>query len=432
MLTIAFVLFALQLSATASPSPVMGGIQRIELTRRQPSIANHTAPADIQRVGQDVLGTLGKYTSAFKYFQENTGKAHDLVDGVTNNSKRAVATEPLADDGVALYTGLVLIGTSATVPNVPQRFTMGFDTGSASSFVVSASCTTTTCQAHRRYNPALSTTSRNLNKPFTLKVSDTESVGGAQYSETMSVAGLTATDQVFGVANTYPNSFSSYTTPPDGRVGMAYGAISAFKSSTSLPQTLNDQRALTTPVFAFRLGATGSELTLGGTDPTAFTGTVTYVPVTSRGFWQVNMDGVSVSIPPTTVGGTATVTKPVSRTQAILDTGSQYIIGDANNVAKLYAAIPGSTAIGNGMYSYPCASDPTVSLTFGGVSFPIDPTLFNQGTVPGNTDQCLGAVVAAPQTKPPQRFWSVGDVFLQTVYSIYDVSQNRVGFATLR
>lgn len=81
------------------------------------------------------------------------------------------------------------------------------------------------------------------------------------------------------------------------------------------------------------------------------------------------------------------------------------------------------------MYTIPCNCIPTVSLVFGGTAFPISSTLFSQGLVAPNSDQCVGAVVAAPTTKPPLRFWSVGDSFLQNVYSVFDLGNNQVGFA---
>ena len=102
------------------------------------------------------------------------------------------------------------------------------------------------------------------------------------------------------------------------------------------------------------------------------------------------------------------------------------------NVARFYAAIPGSQSIGNGMYTVPCASIATtpISITIGGRAFTISPTLFNQGVVSVGSTQCVGGVAAAPQTKPPIRYWTLGDVFLQNVYSIYDMGANQVGFAT--
>ena len=114
--------------------------------------------------------------------------------------------------------------------------------------------------------------------------------------------------------------------------------------------------------------------------------------------------------------------------QSIIDSGTTLIVGDTKNVAALYAAIPGSKSLGNGYYSVPCSSIPTVSFTYGGQSFPIAPSLFNLGLTAKGSKDCVGGIVAANGFK----FWVVGDVFMQNVYTQFDMGQNRVGFATLK
>ena len=62
---------------------------------------------------------------------------------------------------------------------------------------------------------------------------------------------------------------------------MAYGTISALQSP-SVPQSLAAQGVLTQRVFALKLTPTNGELTLGGTDTAAYSGQITYTPVTTR------------------------------------------------------------------------------------------------------------------------------------------------------
>ena len=120
-----------------------------------------------------------------------------------------------------------------------------------------------------------------------------------------------------------------------------------------------------------------------------------------------------------------------SNLQAVIDTGTTLIIGDSNNVRALYSQIPGSrdasNTIGPGFYTVPCNNIPTVSMTYGGRAFSIRPDLFNLGRVRRGSSDCVGAIVGGNQ-----RFWIVGDVFLQGYYSVFDLGNNRVGFATLR
>lgn len=85
---------------------------------------------------------------------------------------------------------------------------------------------------------------------------------------------------MLGAANAYPTSFNAYPNPPDGRMGMGYQAISAYKAP-SFPQSLVAQGVTTQPVFTFRLDGLNPQLELGGVDPT-FTGALTYSKVTTK------------------------------------------------------------------------------------------------------------------------------------------------------
>ena len=139
-----------------------------------------------------------------------------------------------------------------------------------------------------------------------------------------------------------------------------------------------------------------------------------------QGYWQTLLQSVAVNSK-----------TPVQNVQSIIDTGSSIIIGDKKNVAAFYAAIPGSKdasrARGSGYYTVPCSSIPTVSFKYGGQSFSIAPSLFNLGPVSTGSQDCVGGIVASNKFK----YWVVGDVFLQNVYTQFDMGQNRVGFATL-
>ncbi|KAH8085459.1 acid protease [Cristinia sonorae] len=424
MLTIAFVVSALQLLVAASPSPLPNGVQRIALTRRQEQ--NNTAPPDLDNLAEEVQDVLFKHIGGFQSYQENMGQVHPLApvdDLISNNitKRSAVAFVPIQSGGAGLWTGIMEAGTPAQGP-----YRVGFDTGSASLVLLSSTCTSSDCQSHPRYNPTTSSTSVDRRKPFNLKITDSDSVSGNQYADTISVGGLTATGQVLGAANKYPSGFKNFDVPPDGRMGLAYQSISAY-NSPSVPQTLNARGETAAPVFSMYIGRPHPyaypEILFGGIDSGAFRfGTLTYTPVTSKGFWQINIDSIQAGSNQQTVG----------RTAAIIDTGSSLIIGDRVGVDKLYATIPGSQAIGKGMYTVPCADIPTVTLTIGGTAFPINPDYFNQGPVSVGSSQCVGGIVAAPQTTPRLKYWTVGDVFLRGVYSVFDYGADRVGFAPTR
>lgn len=227
-------------------------------------------------------------------------------------------------------------------------------------------------------------------------------------------------NQALGAATAYSTNFGNNSYPPDGLVGMAYQSISRY-NSMPLFQSLVAQNKTLNPIFSFKLTPTDSELLLGGVDQALYTGSFTYAPVTTQGYWQVTLGSVNIN---------STAVKTLQNVQSIIDTGTTLILAPSKQVQAFYAAIPGSksafSTIGNGFYTFPCTSTPTVSLTFSGRSFNIDSKYFNLGEVSRGSGDCVGAVVGSSFS-----FWIVGDTFLQNTYTSFDLGTNRVGFAQL-
>jgi cathepsin D len=140
-------------------------------------------------------------------------------------------------------------------------------------------------------------------------------------------------------------------------LGLAFPAISNLAQDPFF-HTAVKQNSNLVPQFSFYLAKTGSELYLGGTNKALFTGAIEYHALSfPSGFWQIG-------------GGSAFVgsTSAVSGFDAIIDSGTTIMYGPPTDVAKVYAKIPGSQLIDptNGFYSYPCASNPSVSFSWGG------------------------------------------------------------------
>jgi cathepsin D len=181
-------------------------------------------------------------------------------------------------------------------------------------------------------------------------------------------------------------------------MGMGFQSISVYGASPVF-QTLVTQ-GTTNSVFSFKLASSGSELVIGGSNPASYTGSFTYTPVIEQGYWKVVMNSVEV--------GTKMA---LNSTNAVIDTGTTLIIGDAASVETLYNSIPGSERMDTGFYtgmsislcpnllvlkycySVPCSSIPSVSLTFGGRSFPISESTFNLGRVNAESSMCVTAIV---------------------------------------
>lgn len=201
---------------------------------------------------------------------------------------------------------------------------------------------------------------------------------------------------------------------------MGFQSISVYNAPPVF-QSLVAQGQTTSSVFAFKLAESGSELSIGGLDSNAYSGSPTYTSVTKQGYWQITFSSL-------TVGGTSAV----GSTTAIVDSGTTLIIGSTSGVKAFYSKISGahdaSSTVGSGFYTFPCSTSlPTTAFTIGGTSLPF--STLNFGPVSSGSSTCVGSVVA--DSSIGSEFWILGDAFMRNYYTIFDYGNSRVGFATL-
>lgn len=383
--------------AFALPTVVEDKSVTIPLVRRVPS-HEVTGKADFARMDRIRRVVAAKYGNA-------TQSAHE---------KRATtATEPLKDNvqqGQDIeYYGEITIGTPA------QKFTIDFDTGSADLWVPDSSCSAN-CNGDK-FNTKSSSTYTDAKQTFTIQYG-TGNVAGEQGYDTVTVAGQTVKKQKFATAKTVSSDFAQ--DPADGILGMAFSSIAQVKAPTFF-ENLVSSNAVSQGVFSFFLGrsSTGQsngELFLGGTDSSKYTGSINYVPVSSATYWQIQADGASAN------GKSA-----VSSHSAIVDSGTSLIVIGDQTIADELMKAAGATPVSGqqGLYSAPCNNLPTFSWTLGGKSYVVDPADLNGGTV--STGVCALNIVAQSLGGGPQVI--LGDTFMKNWYSVFDLSQKRVGFA---
>lgn len=285
-----------------------------------------------------------------------------------------------------------------------------FDTGSSDFFLPGPICTVN-CAGHKVYDTSASSTAIDQHQPFSIQFGDGSTVAGEAFRDTVSLGGLVATNQAVVAAAQYSEGFAIDNSPPDGLLGMAFESIANTRSSPVF-QTLVSQGKVTSPVFGFTLLDNGGELFLGGTDTTAFTGSLTFAPLTTLpAFWQIMTESVSVS-------RTRVVIVP---NEAIVDTGTTLLIVDTKSAKAIYAGIPGSlnatSTIGEGFFTVPCDAIPSdVSFAIAGKAFTLSADSFNLGAVESGSNACVGGIMAdnspgkvvlakpmRPQAKLPHR-----------------------------
>ncbi|KZS90516.1 acid protease [Sistotremastrum niveocremeum HHB9708] len=402
---ISLVTFALL--ASAAPSSKRSG-KVIPLVKKSNFAVNGVVNATALQ--GHVAYLEGKYTNTLAAFEKNTGSAHPAAVAAPTK-KRQTGSDSLTDDNSQLWYGKISVGTPATT------YTVDFDTGSSDLFLPSSKCGST-CTGHTKYNPSKSSTASDAGKKFSLAYGDGSTVSGEQFTDKVTVAGLTADNQILGSATTYSSGFESSQFPADGLMGLAWPQLAVM--STPFFNTLIQQGSVSAGEFGFKLTADGAELFLGGVNDDLVGGDFTTIPVTQQGYWQVDMDSVNV--------GSKAVVKGIS---AIIDSGTTLIVGDSTNVAKFYKGIKGSkdasSTLGDGFFTFPCSSSPSVSLTFGGQAFDFSNT-FSLGQASDGSSDCVGGVVAADTGIDG---WIAGDVFMSNVYTAFSFDDSTVSFAPL-
>ncbi|KAH9036489.1 acid protease [Lactarius pseudohatsudake] len=178
------------------------------------------------------------------------------------------------------------------------------------------------------------------------------------------------------------------------------------------------------------LSAPNGELTFGGTDSTKFTGSITFIPVTTTSpaseFWGINESiryGASTTILSTTAG--------------IVDSGTTLIL-IATDAFNRYKTATGAVLDGNTgllkITSTQFSNLQSLFFTAGGISFELTanaqiwPRSLN--TFIGGTTGSIYLIVndIGSPTGSGLDFIN-GYTFLERFYSVFDTTNNRVGFA---
>lgn len=109
----------------------------------------------------------------------------------------------------AVWHGTLAIGTP------PVNYIIDFDTGSADLWIPSVDCNAAACNTHTKYNPSSSSTSTSVpGSSLSITYGDGSSTKGTVWKDTVTVAGITATQQTFGAANSLSSDWQD--DPMDG------------------------------------------------------------------------------------------------------------------------------------------------------------------------------------------------------------------------
>jgi len=151
-------------------------------------------------------------------------------------------------------------------------------------------------------------------------------------------------------------------------------------------------------------------------DETVTSNPITYTPVdNSQGFWMVPSTSY-------TLNG-----KTIERADntAILDTGTTLALIDDDAVSKIYGAIKGAKFDSNqGGWMYPATSKvPDLAFAIGDTMYTLNAADFPFGEAED------GFLFGGVQSRGTNPFDILGDIFLKSVYVVFNQGESTVGLA---
>ncbi|XP_062975200.1 pepsin B-like [Elgaria multicarinata webbii] len=332
-----------------------------------------------------------------------------------NEYNNNIVYEPITDNLNTYYFGEITVGTP------PQTFRVLMDTGSSYLWVPSVYCKTRACGNHEVFNPSASSTYYGTQQTFTMAYGFGDVSVRLGY-DTVRVQNIVIQNQAFGLT-LYEPPYPFYYASFDGILGMAYRSLSGGLAPVT--QQMVTQGQLSEPIFSFYFSRQptvqyGGELIFGGVDNQLYVGEISWVPVTYEYYWQIGVEEVTISNK-----ATGWCSKGC---QAIVDTGTHQLTIPGQYMESFMQAV-GVEPASDGELLVNCnnvQNMPTMTFVINGYQFPLPPSAY----VSNYNGRC--AVVVGPtylRSLNQQPLFIFGDVFLKEYYSVFDMANNRVGFA---
>ncbi|KAL7282768.1 hypothetical protein ACG7TL_004244 [Trametes sanguinea] len=317
-------------------------------------------------------------------------------------------------NGSLEYVVPVKIGTPGVTLN------LDFDTGSSDLWVWSSELARSSAQkGHTIYNPSKSSTAKKASGTWNISYGDGSSASGNVYTDNVTVADIVIKGQAVELAEKLSASFLQ-DNGNDGLLGLAWPQINTVQPEpVATPvENMMKQNLINPPVFTVKLGR-GDEAgfySFGFIDTSVTPNPITYTPVdNSQGFWQVQSTSW-------TLNGE---TKERSGNTTILDTGTTLCLVADDVVDAIYGAIPGAVFDDQqGGYKFPSnATIPEISFAVGDTLYKLNPKDFAFG------DAGSGFTFGGVQSRGDLDFDIFGDVFLKSVYVVFNQGEKTVGLA---
>ncbi|KAJ2775024.1 aspartic proteinase precursor [Coemansia nantahalensis] len=350
-----------------------------------------------------------------KYFGSGSGAQRGAMveqEVLLNEDGSTGFKVPISNYMNEQYYGEIGIGTP------PQKFKVLFDTGSSNLWVPSAECRSSGCFTHSKYDHTQSSSYAKNGTDISL-LFGSDSLKGYLSEDTLTVGDITVEAQQF-VEATKESGVRFAFGRFDGIFGLGYDTTPVEGMVPPFHNMVN-QQLVKEPMFSFYLSDTANgndgELVHGGYNSEHFDGDLKWAGVRRRGHWEVDLEAVQFGDDEIVMG----------RTGAAIDTTSSMLVMPTMVANYLNEKI-GAKQDFAGRYTVDCAtvpSLPSLSLTFGGVKYILDAKDY----VLNVEGECISGFTGMDIPEPLGPIWTIGDMFLRKFYTVYDLGNDRIGFA---
>merc|ERR1719310_686556 len=320
------------------------------------------------------------------------------------------------------YYGKITIGSP------PQEFLVVFDTGSGNLLLPSKECSDEACTSHKRFDSTLSATSTQIayaDQPNKLVAQDgtrdvvtitfgTGEMSGVYVKDNICLGNGDICCKASFVAATEESDEPFSLVPFDGILGLSLPQMAEGKTFSVLDRMVQSG-SLEKPVFGVFFGNEGeqSEVTFGAYRQEKLATELFWSPVTTPGYWQVQMDDITVD------NKRLSICSGPTRCQVAVDTGTSLLAGPSDIVNTLVDKLQVAEDCSN------VKKLPDLGFIVGDHILNLKPEDYVAQTLDG----CSLGLMSLDIPPPKGPLFIFGDPFLRKYYTVYDRKQMRVGFA---
>jgi hypothetical protein len=339
-------------------------------------------------------------------FQEHVESINLAVSRLAAKYGNSPGDVVIQDYQNAQYYGQITVGTPGQKENVV------FDTGSANLWVPNKS---PLFAGKNVYSHDKSSTYQKNGTVFKIQYGSGP-VSGVYSADSVNIGPFTLKDFTFAEVDDTSGLGLGYRLGKfDGILGLAWDTISVGHVPTIMNKLVASGQ-MPLPQFGFYLGNNQpGELVFGGVDSKHYTGDFHYVPLSSKTYWEVELQGVTL--------GSDSMS---SCKKAIIDSGTSLLAGPKDDIDAIAKKLGAKSLMGKEWTVDCSASIPDLSFTLGGKTFALSKTDL---TLQASGSTCVLGLMGIDIPAPNGPLWILGDVLMRKYYVEFDWGQSRVGIA---